>query len=123
MGNKPHRNKKLMKKALRKAAQIDTSKKNSPKKYHHLFDLKPFHQNTAKEMLYNWKKEVEHIHLKNKPHHHKRTTPGSVDAENPLTISGHSINDKTMKTGLKTDIQKAADMGRKYLGYHYKKAA
>lgn len=125
MSGKPHRIKKLQQKELRKAAQVETSKKNryTKKDSENLFDLKPFHLEKAKDMLYSWKKEVEHIHLKNKPHHHKRTTPGSVDAENPLTISGHSINNKFMKKEKKSDIQKASDIGRKYLHNNYKRAA
>jgi hypothetical protein len=125
MSNKPHRNKKIMKKALRKAAQVDTLKKSTATKGTpvNLFQLKPFNPETARDMLHSWKTEVEHIHLKNKPHHHKRTTPGSVDAENPLTISGHSINDKSMKTHQKTDIQKSNDLARKFLRNNHKKAA
>lgn len=56
-----------------------------------------FNHNLAKQMLADWKNVVEHVHLKNKPHHGKRTSPGSVDVENPKLITGHHNFDETMK--------------------------
>jgi hypothetical protein len=126
MGNKPHRTKKIQMKALRQFSQIDISTKkdkeaikvDSSCKF-----LKSFHKKIAIEMLRDWKKTVEHVHLKNKPHHSKRTTPGSVDAQNPEVITGNHNIDKRTKLFHKGDIVKSADLGRKYLRNSYKKAA
>ena len=119
---KPHRMKKLAEKAQRQASTRPSGYAEGETSYTS-FSLKPFHAETAKEMLLYWKKEQEHFHLKIKPHHHKRTTPGSVDAENPLTISGHSIADKTMRTKNKGTTQKSCDQNRKYQRNNHKKAA
>lgn len=119
---KPHRMKKLSKKAQRRASNTHSSYEGKEMDYN-TYSLKPFHAETAKEILLYWKKEREHMHLKIKPHHHKRTTPGSVDAENPLTISGHSIDDKSMKTKKKRNTQKSFDQNQKYQRNNHKKAA
>lgn len=125
MGNKPHRIKKLQQKALRKAAQLDVSKNRNKEAYkaHMVSNLKPFNMTTAKEMLMFFKKDIQHIHLKHKPHHSKRTTPGSVDAENPQVMTGHDIHDRSMKKWHAGDTQKSADFGRKHFQQSWKKAA
>ncbi|MCH9811877.1 hypothetical protein K0U07_03825 [bacterium] len=119
---KPHRMKKLTKKAMRKASNT-TSSSYENHSYYNSFSIKPFNKERAKEMLRSWKKDQEHMHLKIKPHHHKRTTPGSVDAENPLTVSGHSIDDKTMRTKTKRNTQKSLDLARKEQRNSHKKAS
>jgi len=125
MGNKPHRNKKLQLKALRKFSHLNSKEVTSPslKTIKTVFSLKPFNQTNAKEMLKFFKSEVEHIHLKIKPHHHKRTTPGSVDPEKPQTITGHHNQDKMMKIFHKGDLVKSADLAKKYFRASWKKAA
>lgn len=126
MGNKPHRLKKMKMKALRKFSKIDVSKKathETIKTHNNMLLLKPFNKKTASEMLKAYKKTIEHIHLKNKPHHHKRTTPGTVDEEAPQTIIRHHNIDKSMKKWHKGDIQKSAEIGRKFIHSSWKKAA
>ncbi|MCH9621605.1 MAG: hypothetical protein S4CHLAM20_10290 [Chlamydiia bacterium] len=124
MGNKPNRLKKLKNKALRKFSQIDVKKdKYKNTTFQRIYDIKPFNAQNAKEMLKDFKKQVEHVHLKNKPHHHKRTTPGSMDAENPYTKTGHENMNKTMKTWQKGSTQKSSDLSKKYFKTTWKKAA
>jgi hypothetical protein len=126
MGNKPHRVKKLQMKALRQFSQIDISKKSDKEavkidsscKF-----LKSFNKANAIVMLRDWKKTVEHVHLKNKPHHSKRSTPGSVDEQNPEVISNYKNKSKAIKIFHKGDIVKSNDLGRKYLKSNFKKAA
>ena len=119
---KPHRLKKLTKKAVRQA-RVTTNNYSESENYHNYLSLKPFNYQMAKEMILSWKKEREHMHLKIKPHHHKRTTPGSLDAENPLTISGHSIDNKTIKTKNKRNTQKSLDQARTQQRNSQKKAS
>ena len=125
MGNKPNRIKKMKNKALRKFSQIDVSKPSkTAMTWNKIASLKPFNHNNAKEMLRNYKQEIEHVHLKNKPHHHKRTTPGALDAENPHTLTGHENNHRMKKTWQKGCTQKSADLSKKYFKRNnWKKAA
>lgn len=123
MGNKPNRIKKMKNKALRRFSQVslNTEKASTMSK---MSSIKPFNFSNAKMMIQNFKKEVEHVHLKNKPHHHKRTTPGSVDADNPMTKTGHETIDKTMKNWQKKATQKSSDLSKKYFdNSSFRKAA
>jgi len=112
-------------KALRKFSQIDVSKdKSMPKVVQRIENIRPFNFNNAKMMIQSFKKEVEHIHLKHKPHHHKRTSPGSLDSDNPHTMTGHENMDKTMRVWKKAAAQKSSDLSKKYFKRDsWKKAA
>ena len=124
MGNKPHKIKHLQNKALRKFTQIDESASAAVKKTHEMkSSIKNVNTKNAEIMVKDFKKTNEHKHLKQKPHHHKRTTPGSVDAENPKVITGHEIKDKDLKKSNKASTQKEEALKRTFLHHKTKKAA
>ena len=122
MGNKPHRLSRLTFKEIRKSTQKEITKQqeNSIRKTHtRTTNIKPFNHVTAQTMLQHFKNNIEHMHLKIKPHHSKRTTPGSVDAESPTTMKNFHRSKKGENVSQQVNVQKSMDMWRKY----YRRAA
>ena len=122
MGNKPHRLSRLTFKEIRRSTQKEITKKQeqSIRKTHtRTTHIKPFNHTTAKTMLKHFKNNVEHMHLKTKAHHSKRTTPGSLDAESPTTMKNYHRSEKSHNITQEANIQKSMDLWRKY----YRRAA
>ena len=132
----PHRAKHQVRKAVRKAQRAtsltrkDKTKRAQAKQIQELNDKIELKdgwkaENAQKhlEILNLFKRQVESSYLKDKPHHSKRSGPGTIQGEGPYNQFHHHMGQQLHKRA-SLSMEKSKDIGRKYIkNQKYKKAA